>query len=240
MRSVAAANLNPVKEVVTSPPLGVRRARTDYPFHGLNEAGAELDRPDAQARRSVVSADVACRMLAAVQGPGGPQLFGACSGLPAVATQDRGETNMKLSIRRLSIGAVIACVMLGSQAPIAAAASLNYGVGHSISGCVYSSGDWYYSANLRYRTSGANSSLVVFNTVPNGSLLYEDGLKFYVIDGATSVRHGIVISPPLYTGLPLANGDAPYSFRNVYAVLQPGSRGFPGGGSLCFDGYEYY
>jgi hypothetical protein len=146
---------------------------------------------------------------------------------------------MKLSIRRLSIGAVIACVMLGSQAPIVAAASLNYGVGHPISGCVYSNGDWYYSGNFRYRTSGANSSMVVFNTVPNGSLFYEDGLKFRVVDYSTGVPHGIVYSPSTGLWLPLANGDAPYSFRNVYALLQP--RGFLGGtGSLCFDGNEYY
>jgi hypothetical protein len=146
---------------------------------------------------------------------------------------------MKLSIRRLSIGTVIACVMLGSQAPIVAAASLNYGVGHPISGCVYSNGDWYYSGNFRYRTAGANSSEVNFNTVPSGGK-YAPGLKFRVLDVNTGLQHGTVIAPPIGTWLPLANGDAPSVFYNVYAVLNPGSRGYGYGGDLCFDGSESY
>jgi hypothetical protein len=147
---------------------------------------------------------------------------------------------LSISVRRLSIGAVVACVMLGSQAPIATATSLNYGVNHYISGCVYGNGDWFYSANIRYRTSGANSSMVKFYTVPDGSLFGQPGLRFFVHDSTTGVSHGIVVSPPLQTWLPLANGDAPYAFQNVFQVLDSGYRGYPWNGSLCFDANEYY
>ena len=125
------------------------------------------------------------------------------------------------------LGIAVAAITAGVvMAPTTAmAASWN-----PISGTCYSSGDWYTSTNVRWK-SGSGPIQVRFSSLP------AHGLKFYVRNYNTGLRMGIIgYFPPIDTTVTLASsvgGGTP--FVNVFA-LKDGS----GGGNYNFNGSEYY
>jgi hypothetical protein len=130
---------------------------------------------------------------------------------------------------RGKLALISALSLVGLACSTGAAWAYNYGSGHPISGTCREDGAWVTSNNIRTRSNGADSSRVQFSQTPT------HGIAFYVRDVNSGIGHGIVYAPPLGTWLDLADGDAPYQFRNVFRLQVSGHQS-----TYEFSGSEQY